>query len=72
MNDLLKEFLRKFTVVFFDDILTYSGTLIDHLLHLDQVLSRLMSHSFYLRLSKYIFARKEHGYLHHIISIHGV
>lgn len=42
MNALLQPFLRKFTVVFFDDILVYSTTLDDHLHHLTLVFEALL------------------------------
>ncbi|XP_052728288.1 uncharacterized protein LOC108338275 [Vigna angularis] len=41
MNDLLGPFLRRFALVFFDDILIYSATWGEHLRHVEQVLSYL-------------------------------
>jgi hypothetical protein len=38
MNDVLRQFLRRFVLVFFDDILIYSATWADHLRHLRAVL----------------------------------
>ena len=37
MNSVFKEFLRKFLLVFFDDILVYSCSLEDYLFHLHKV-----------------------------------
>ena len=48
MNATLKPFLRRYVLVFFDDILVYSKTWEDHLKHLRQVLARLLEHSFFV------------------------
>jgi hypothetical protein len=37
MNKLLADQLRKYVLVFFDDILIFSKTIEDHKVHLDQV-----------------------------------
>ena len=41
MNRTLQPLLRKCVLVFFDDILVYSDTWDNHLLHLEQVLQLL-------------------------------
>jgi len=41
MNTLLSPLLRKCVIVFFDDILVYSSTFEEHVVHLQQVLSLL-------------------------------
>lgn len=68
MNQLLAPFLRKFVVVFFDDILIYSRSENDHLQHLREVLSLLETQSFYLRRNKCCFGVAELAYLGHIIT----
>jgi len=72
MNEVLQPFLRKFVLVFLDDILIYSKTLDDHVTHLRAVLEKLQSHQFYLKRSKCSFAQSHIDYLCHIISQHGV
>ena len=72
MNEMLKPFLRKFVAVFFDDILVYSSSWDDHLLHLEAVFSTLARDSFYLRESKCVFAKTRLQYLGHILSATGV
>jgi hypothetical protein len=49
MNHVFRPFLRHFVLVFFDDILIYSKTWIDHLTHVDQVLSLLSQHQIFLK-----------------------
>lgn len=41
MNELLKQFLRQFVIVFFNDILVYCLTFSSHLQHLEAVFNSL-------------------------------
>ena len=72
MNELFYPYLRKFVLVFFDDILVYCKTWKEHLKHLEEVLSVLEKNQFYAKLSKCTFGQKEVEYLGHIISREGV
>ena len=72
MNKLFHPFLRKFVLVFFDDILIYSKTLKEHLEHLSQVLTILEENKFYANSSKCTFGKEEVDYLGHKISKEGV
>ncbi|XP_017438444.2 uncharacterized protein LOC108344526 [Vigna angularis] len=72
MNTILGPFLRRFVVVFFDDILVYSSSLSQHVSHLEQVLQCLLENQFYLKISKCLFAQRQLEYLGHIISVAGV
>jgi hypothetical protein len=72
MNEVLAPFLRKFVLVFLDDILIYSPTLEEHIVHLTQVLEQLREHQLYMKMSKRSFAQTQLSYLGHIISDKGV
>ena len=72
MNEVLKPFLRKFVLVFLDDILIYSPSMELHLHHLEQVLQTLRKHHLHLKQSKCTFAQDSLEYLGHIISATGV
>ena len=68
MNTIFKLFLRKFVLVFFDDILVYSSSPSNHLGHLKLVLETLAKHQLYAKKSRCMFACEEVEYLGHLIS----
>jgi hypothetical protein len=72
MNTVLAPVLRKYALVFVDDILIYSGSLEEHIQHLAEVFSILKEHKLYLKQSKCSFAQQSLEYLGHIISSSGV
>ncbi|WVZ48905.1 LOW QUALITY PROTEIN: hypothetical protein U9M48_000299 [Paspalum notatum var. saurae] len=72
MNTVLGPFLRKFVLVFFDDILIYSSSWVEHLRHVRAVLQTLQVHKLFLKRSKCVFGMKSVGYLGHVISAAGV
>ena len=55
MNRVLKPFIRKFVVVYFDDILTYSKTEVGHYNHVREVLVVLKANELYINLKKCSF-----------------
>ncbi|GJS94075.1 putative mitochondrial protein [Tanacetum coccineum] len=59
MNIVFKEFLRKFVLVFFDDILVYNKNLQEHVEHMDQVLTTMKKHSLFAKLSNKIQAMQD-------------
>jgi hypothetical protein len=72
MNDVLQPFLRRFVLVFFDDILIYSKTWVDHLRHFRAVLDELRRHQLFVKRNKCSFATSFVAYLGHVISAAGV
>ena len=72
MNDVFRPYLRRFVLVFFDDILIFSPTLELHLQHLRTVLGLLLNHQLYAKRSKSVFGSSKVEYLGHIISGQGV
>jgi transposase InsO family protein len=72
MNDILATFLRKFVLVFVDDILIYSKNLQEHVQHLEKVFAVLLEHKLKVKKSKCTFAQQEILYLGHLISPNGV
>jgi len=72
MNFVLKPFLRRCVLVFFDDILIYSTSWTEHLQHLRAVFDVLREHQLHLKRSKCAFASLSVQYLGHVISAEGV
>ncbi|XP_058008100.1 uncharacterized protein LOC131182808 [Hevea brasiliensis] len=72
MNEVFRDYLRKFVLVFFDDILVFSSSWAEHLQHLRQVFQQLAAHKLVLKKPKCSFAQLQVSYLGHIISQVGV
>ena len=68
INDVLRPYLRRFVLVFFDDILIYSSSWAEHLQHIAIVLNELRAHRLHLKRSKCSFGATFVAYLGHVIS----
>jgi hypothetical protein len=55
LNSIFKPFLRKFVLVFFDDILIYRKSWEEHVQHVDRVLQLLEEQQIYANPSKCAF-----------------
>ena len=72
MNDTFRDMLDKSVLVFLDDILIFSRTLEEHLVHLREVLTRLRTNKLYAKLSKCEFLRDQVEFLGHRIGAAGL
>lgn len=72
MNEIFASILRRYVLVFFDDILIYSKTRERHRAHLREVLSILQTHNLFVRREKCQFGQDSINYLGHVISSQGV
>ncbi|KAK1602141.1 hypothetical protein QYE76_017184 [Lolium multiflorum] len=72
MNHVLREFIGKFVVVYFDDILIYSRNESDHTIHIRHVLQVLRDNKLYGNLEKCTFCKDKVIFLGYVVSQHGV
>ncbi|KAI3457182.1 hypothetical protein Pfo_013845 [Paulownia fortunei] len=72
MNHILRAFLGKFVVVYFDDILIYSKNLDDHVKHLTLVLKVLRKERLFANLKKCTFCTDKLVFLGFVVSAKGV
>ena len=72
MNNIFKEELDAFVLVYLDDILIFSQTLQEHIHHIRQALEKLRKAKLYARLHKCSFFEKKWKYLGFDVSAQGV
>ncbi|KAL0152355.1 hypothetical protein M9458_052078 [Cirrhinus mrigala] len=72
MNDVFRDMLDKWVIIYIDDILIYSDTLSEHIQHIRTVLKRLTQYQLYAKLEKFEFHRTSTSFFGYIISQEGV
>ena len=72
MQNCLGELNFTYTLIYLDDVIVYSKTEEEHLMHLHAMLERFMEHGLKLKLSKCNFFHTEISYLGHKVSTAGM
>jgi hypothetical protein len=71
-NDIFRDFLDIFLIIYLDDLLIYSKTQEEHNAHVQQILQRLRDYSLYAKLEKCSFDCKQVEFLGYIVSSEGI
>jgi hypothetical protein len=72
MNDVLREYLDVFVVIYLDNVLIYSESASEHKRHVRMVLEKLRQAGLYAKPEKCQFSVQEVAFLGYLISPHGV
>jgi hypothetical protein len=72
MNHILRAFIGKFVVVYFDDILVYSKDLNEHIEHLRYVFDVLRCEKLYANFKKCTFCMEKVVFLGYVVSTKGI
>lgn len=72
MNDILRDLLDVYVVVYLDDILIYSKNREDHKKHVKEVLKRIQDNNLFLKPSKCFFYVTTITYIGIVISPEGI
>ncbi|KAK7929110.1 hypothetical protein WMY93_005505 [Mugilogobius chulae] len=68
INDVLRDFLNRFVFVYLDDILIFSSSPEEHMVHVRQVLQRLLENKLYVKAEKCEFNVQSVSFLGYIIG----
>uniref|UniRef100_A0A3B1JLN1 ribonuclease H n=1 Tax=Astyanax mexicanus TaxID=7994 RepID=A0A3B1JLN1_ASTMX len=68
VNDVLRDMIGHFVIIFIDDILIYSRTEVEHVQHVRKVLKRLLQMQLYVKAEKCLFHQSSVSFLGYVLS----
>jgi hypothetical protein len=72
INDIFREHLGRFVVIYLDDILIFSRTWDTHMQHVQQVLQILQEHKLQVKENKSYFGQTSVPYLGFVVNTEGI
>ncbi|KAL0195002.1 hypothetical protein M9458_008574, partial [Cirrhinus mrigala] len=72
VNEVFRDMLNRYVIVYIDDILIFSNSLAEHVQHVRAVLQRLIQHQLYAKEEKCQFHQQNIAFLGYVISPEGV
>ncbi len=72
VNDVFRDMLNRWVIVYIDDILIYSDSYEDHVKQVRSVLQRFLTHQLYAKIEKCEFHQTSVSFLGYVISSGGV
>ncbi|KAL0203651.1 hypothetical protein M9458_001669, partial [Cirrhinus mrigala] len=72
VNEVFRDMLNRWVIVYIDDILIFSSSYTDHVRHVRAVLKRLIQHQLYAKEEKCQFHQGKISFLGYVISPEGV
>ena len=72
MNHILRAYIGKFVVVYFDDILVYSKSLDEHVTHLKAIFDVLRKEKLYANIKKCTFCTNKITFLGYVVNDKGI
>ncbi|CAB5185100.1 unnamed protein product [Rhizophagus irregularis] len=72
MDEILKEYIGEFVVVYLDDIMIYSKNFEEHIEHVNKVLNKLRENNLIVKLKKCKFGERNIEFLGHIVGRDGL
>ncbi len=72
INNILRQYLNQFVIIYLDDIIIYSKILKEHVSYVFKILKYLNIKNLYLKLKKCEFYRKKVNFFEFVVEQHKV